>query len=382
MDSYIVFFIIVSLAVLVLLPKLITKTKQYRLQKKKINHKTSVVFVTKNNEKLIQYAIKVLQENHKDIDEYVILDLSSVDKTMEVARMTLPKDKSKIVDISRLTLTKNYFDIVSDHISGELVFLLDLHKINTENPNVYVPDLFKPLNTVLKKGLINNDTRIDGVKLLLFDKTEREKNSYILQEYIGEILSNVHMQIEAHTKKFHNDPDKMKQQLEELQKYIGKSTKNISKISRLIGNVDFSDNNLTDNMLNIFNDYSRDYNISVNYAVVGNEKEFVSPINELIAEITQDLLYTIVNYNLTSGIDVKAYYKNNKFQLLLKYDSSISVAELTSSDSGLSYYVLNSIQNRLNLLGGGLKITIIKDKIAIIVNLPITESILASEREA
>lgn len=351
-------------------------TRSFNLPSEKVRPRVSVVFITKNNEKLLEHTIKILLKFQKDIHEIVVLDLGSIDKTLEVAQHVLDKNTKAIIrSISRKTIKENYFNLIKNYVSGETVYVLDLYKIGVTNPNIYIPDLFKHLNSIQNKGLPQADTRIDGSKLLLFDAMEREKNNFVIKEYIMETMANVHMRLDSCKENIKKNPEDMESNMSELLEYMDQSTKNVALLTRLIGPGKFLEQTLDDNMLTIFKNYSHSHQVTINYKVIGKEKIMKETVRNLMLGITQDLLYTIVQYNLSSSIDVQVNYKRKKLFLFFKYDWAGDESKILSTDSGLSYYVLNSIKNRLSLLGGHLNIkTNSKQTVNILMYIPLDET--------
>ncbi|WDU83102.1 hypothetical protein [Caloramator sp. Dgby_cultured_2] len=109
-------------------------------------------------------------------DEIYIFDIGSIDNTLVVAREHSKKDKRIIVkDIKRASMYNDYYSIIRNSLKSDSVLLLNLIGIDKENPHVYIPDIFKPINEFKNKAKIKLDSRINGIFLLEHDMLERQK---------------------------------------------------------------------------------------------------------------------------------------------------------------------------------------------------------------
>ena len=128
----------------------IKHVKRYKLEGEKIKPKVSIVILVKNNQKLLEHVIKILSSQPKNIDEIIILDMGSIDNSLKVAKEAEKLDsRVKFYSIDNSIIEENYLKTIQNYVNGEIHFILDLYKIELRNPNVYVPDLFKHLDTTL-----------------------------------------------------------------------------------------------------------------------------------------------------------------------------------------------------------------------------------------
>lgn len=349
--------ILACIVILILIVYKIKHVKRYKLEGEKIKPKVSIVILVKNNQKLLEHVIKILSSQRKDIDEIIILDMGSIDNSLKVAKEGEKLDsRVKFYSIDNSIIEENYLKTIQNYVNGEIHFILDLYKIGLRNPNVYVPDLFKHLDSTLTSEVSSVDDRIDGTKLLDFDSLEREKNSYVIKENIVEILSNIRMMLETYSKKETENSEEVTKQIEELLKYMDNSIKNLVLLTRLMGTIEFSKEKLNDNILSIFKDYSQSHEVTIDYKVIGTEKCFKDSINQLILRIIEELLYVVVQHNLITDIFVLANYKHKLFEIEFKFTENKNKASILSVDNKLSYYVLQSIQNNLKLINGKINI--------------------------
>ncbi|QGU95873.1 hypothetical protein GOM49_12930 [Clostridium bovifaecis] len=344
----------------------------------KITPRVSLVLVVKNNEKILRYAMSRMLRERKDIEEILIMDLGSIDSTLDIIREFMEKDlRVKFLKITHRTITENYFSIIRGQVHGESILVLDLYKLGTENPNVYVPDLFKPLNQVLVKEVPKSDSRIDGSKLLYLDEHERKKNSYVIKEYIVDPIYKIHSSMEKLLGEIKEEDSSLREQTIDVQQYLHRTMKDLNMLLHLISPIENIEGNLDENIIDMFKIYGEEHRISVKCKVLGSRKEFKDSINILILEVIQDLLYTVIQYNLSSNIEVFERYGNRHYNLLFKYDCICDEKALLSPESGLSYYVLHSIQNRLSLVGGKMRIRIKPQwKVNIFIQLPMESATL------
>lgn len=332
-------------------------TKKYKLKGEKIKPKVSAVILVKNNQKLLEHAINSLLNEQKNIDEIIILDMDSIDNSLKVAKKVVSlNSRVKIYNIDESIINYNYFETIKKYVNGEVVFILDLYKIGLSNPNVYVPDLFKSLNTTLTSEISCIDDRIDGTKLLYFDSLERKKNSYVLKENIVEILSNIRMMIETYSKKVSDNSEEVTKHTEGILKYMDQSIKNLVLLTRLIGTIEFSKEDLNDNILTIFKDYSESHGVTIEYKVMGTAKPLKESVNDLILRIIEELLYVVVQHNLITNMLVLSKYGNKLLKIEFEFNQNKDKEALLSPDNKLSYYVLESIQNNLKLINSNMNI--------------------------
>lgn len=355
--------------------------KRYKLEGEKIKPKVSIVILVKNNQKLLEHVIKILSSQPKNIDEIIILDMGSIDNSLKVAKEAEKLDsRVKFYSIDNSIIEENYLKTIQNYVNGEIHFILDLYKIELRNPNVYVPDLFKHLDTTLTSEISSVDDRIDGTKLLDFDTLEREKNSYVIKENIVEVLSNIRMMLETYSKKASENSEEVRKQIEELLKYMDNSIKNLVMLTGLMGTVEFSKEELNNNILAIFKDYSQSHKVTIDYKVTGTERYFKDSINQLILRIIEELLYIVVQHNLITDIFVLANYKHKLFEIEFKFTENKNKASILSVDNKLSYYVLQSIQNNLKLINGKINIkTKPNGVVKLIVQVPIDEITCSTE---
>lgn len=359
----------------------IKNVKRYKLEGEKIKPKVSIVILVKNNQKLLEHVIKILSSQPKNIDEIIILDMGSIDNSLKVAKEGEKLDsRVKFYSIDNSIIEENYLKTIQNYVNGEIHFILDLYKIELRNPNVYVPDLFKHLDTTLTSEISSVDDRIDGTKLLDFDTLEREKNSYVIKENIVEVLSNIRMMLETYSKKASENSEEVRKQIEELLKYMDSSIKNLVMLTGLMGTVEFSKEELNNNILSIFKEYSQSHKVTIDYKVTGTERRFKDSINQLMLRIIEELLYIVVQHNLITDIFVLANYKHKLFEIEFKFTENKNKASILSVDNKLSYYVLQSIQNNLKLINGKINIkTKPKDVVKLIVQVPIDEITCSTE---
>lgn len=335
----------------------IKHVKRYKLEGEKIKPKVSMVILVKNNQKLLEHVIKILSSQPRNIDEIIILDMGSIDNSLKVAKEGEKLDsRVKFYSIDNSIIEENYLKTIQNYVNGEIHFILDLYKIGLRNPNVYVPDLFKHLENTLISEISSVDDRIDGTKLLDFDTLEREKNSYVIKENIVEVLSNIRMMLETYSKQASENSEEVTKQIEELLKYMDNSIKNLVMLTRLMGTIEFTKEELNNNILTIFKDYSQSHKVTIDYKVAGTERPFKDSINQLILRIIEELLYVVVQHNLITDIFVLANYKHKLFEIEFKFTENKNKASILSVDNKLSYYVLQSIQNNLKLINGKINI--------------------------
>lgn len=317
----------------------------------RIKPTVSVVLIVRNNEALIKPVLKRSLELNAET-EIIVFDLGSIDKTVKLAKEALSTcANATIVTLGKRSAWENVRTLFPRYVSGDCIFLIDLNRIGMENPNVYVPDLFKqPLN-VNSKGLPKPDARIDGVNLLTFDHDEREKNGYVLTEHIVEALSNVSMRLETLESKTSKS---IKEELNLLNHYIDQKTRDVTLLTRLVGPVQIDKGNFNDQVISVLKNYGLSTGISIDYKVMGMVQELKIPVNLLIISFMQDLLYVMVQVNLATKVSVNCRYSNRKLSYIFRYEFSGS--ESLRQENTLSAYVLRSMQNRMNIIGGNLRI--------------------------
>lgn len=353
--------------------------KKISIRKDKLQPKISLVIIAKNNQSLIKYMFdNIVRASSRDTNlrEILVIDLGSIDNTYEIASKYLKSyPAGKLVSLNHVTSNVNYYNLIKGYVSGDIVISVDLNKISMTNPNVYIPDLFKAID-IFDGGFPGTDARIDGTKLLIFDKLEREKNSYVLKEHLTENLFNILMRIEAYAKNCNNSPGILDEQLNELLEYVNNSAKKAALLTRIMGVVDYIEQDLEENMLVMFKDYSYSHHVSINYKALGFKKKFKEPVNELMLRVIQDLLCAIVQFNLISSIDVLARYGRKRLNILIRYKCE-GDNNLMNAENKLSYYVISSIQNRLNIVGGYLKVNIDKGIVKVFMQLPIDQTTIS-----
>lgn len=204
---------------------------------------------------------------------------------------------------------------------------------------------------------------------------EREKYSYIFKEYIAETLSSIRVRLEVLNK----DIKQNTKNNEEIILFIDTSIKNITNLSRLIEFEYSSEKTLKDNLNIIFKEYERNYNININFKEKGVVNNLSITLNKLIVETAKDLLYIVKYYNLCNDININLLNRLNYITLIFKFKASESVDTLTVKESGLSYYLLKSLKNKINTVNGKLKLkNKSKGKVVFVVFIPL-KNMLESE---
>lgn len=350
--SFIIICIVLALGILVFN---MFRREKVSLNNLRIQPKVSLVLLVKNNEHLLSNLLSFLSQNKSNFHEFIVFDLGSIDRSLEMARSKL-KDYSNVQIIT--FFQRVHIDVSSvlpQFVTGDTVLLLDLDKMGKENPNIYIPDLFRGLESLPQK-LPAGDHRIDGTKLLRFDQLEREKNSYILNQLMIEALNNVNSRMKS-LLEIKSNRSVSKEQMEVLYEYFNQSLKDISLILRLMGPADIISGNLKDNMVKLLEDYAQSHHVAIHYKAIGQEKALKEGTLELLLEVTQDLLHVIVQHNLSSSIQVAVRYGTKGMRLVLKYSSGDPLGPFEEQNT-LSQYVLTSIRNRLSLVDGGMSMKI------------------------
>ncbi|CCJ33009.1 hypothetical protein [Caloramator australicus] len=333
--------------------------KKYNFKVSKVKPKLTLAILTKNNEKLLD---TILNYDISFFDEIYIFDIGSIDNTLVVAREHAKKDKRIIVkDIKRASMYNDYYSIIRNSLKSDSVLLLNLIGIDKENPHVYVPDIFKPINEFKNKAKMKLDSRINGIFLLEHDMLERQKNNLILKEYIQMALINIKESLKVNSKYGERD--------EEIS-YIDKVIYEIDLLIKLMGITINNDGELDENLAKIFKEYSEKNRVLINFKIIGKVRYFNETINNLILQIVQELLYTVFHFNYSIYLDVYERY-GKIYLLMLKFDWIGNFEDFINNKNSLSYYVLQSIKNRLNLISGDLKIKNKGYKVNILIEIPI-----------
>lgn len=356
----------------------VRKNQVYSLKNEKVRPKVSLVLVVKNNEKILKNAVSVIIKERKDIEEILVMDLGSIDGTIEIIRELMEKDsRIKLLEIVNTIITENYFSIIRGQVHGEAVLVLDLYKLGVDNPNVYVPNLFKPLDDVLTDKIERVDERIDGNQLLYLDKQEREKNRYILKEYVTNPLMNIHIGMEKLLELMESGDSSIREQGVEIKNYIENTINELDKALKLMSPIRDEEETSEENLISLFKSYGEEHRVSINYKILGTRVKLRGSISDLIKEITENLLYTVIQYNLSSDIDVLERYSRNSYELLFKYQCICDEKTLLDKDNGLSHYVIHSLQNKLNLVGGRIRIRVKPQwMVNILIQLPLDNTTL------
>ncbi|MBM7866195.1 hypothetical protein GTO89_05420 [Heliobacterium gestii] len=351
-------------------------SRKYRLAAGKVQPEASILLVTKNSENLTDHVLQRLLQAKDRFKSVTVIDLGSIDKTVEKAQERLADVQGKeiIPLLNRLSL-ESPFNRIKPRLDDDVVLVVNVARLAERNPNVYVPDLFLPLEDILTKNLPAPDNRIDGVNLLYLDRMEREKNRHVLNEYITVTLSNIRMRLEAFAEKGKLAPERMEAHLQEMQAYLDRSITHLQQLTLLLGPADLAGESVEGRLLSLFDGFSRDYQVSINFDVSGSAVNPPEPIALLVVSICQELLYTLFQSNLSSAIQVQAHFRRKELQLLFRFLAPREKAERWfQPDQGLPYHVLHSIQNRLALIGGKLRLHVKgSEKVSIYVRLPIDQ---------
>jgi hypothetical protein len=325
----------------------------------KVTLGTSLVFIVRNNQKLLNACLKNVKLSNRHITEIVVMDMGSIDNTLDVAKDFKKDDINlKIYKLDNVNPNNDCFNMVKNCTTNEQILIIDLNKIQSVNPNIYVPDIFKSINVSLVKGSAKNESRINGIRLLDFDFLEREKNSLILKEYVMEAFNNIRMQIEILTRIEDKCTKDLDNKLLQLNEYIDSTISKTSPLLNLIGSTKQYEDNLIDNLVQILKDYSNRTGISIDYKILGKESDLESSLAILLLSIVQDLLNFLLQSNSIDYIKIMSKFSNNKFRLVLKYNCMEYISNLESDRYTLRYLILQSIQNRLNLVNGDLRIKV------------------------
>lgn len=164
------------------------------------------------------------------------------------------------------------------------------------------------------------------------------------------------MMIETYSKKVSDNSEEVTKHTEGILKYMDQSIKNLVLLTRLIGTIEFSKEDLNDNILTIFKDYSESHGVTIEYKVMGTAKPLKESVNDLILRIIEELLYIVVQHNLITNMLVLSKYGNKLLKIEFEFNQNKDKEALLSPDNKLSYYVLESIQNNLKLINSNMNI--------------------------
>lgn len=109
--------------------------------------KVSVAMATYNGEKYIYEQIKTILDNLLEMDELVISDDGSRDKTIEIIK-SFKDDRIKLIEGPKKGLKQNFNNAI-EHTIGEYIFLTDQDDIWMPNKVNTVLDAFKNSNYIL-----------------------------------------------------------------------------------------------------------------------------------------------------------------------------------------------------------------------------------------
>jgi ribosomal protein L1 len=79
------------------------------------------------------------------------------------------------------------------------------------------------------------------------------------------------MMLETYSKKASENSEEVRKQIEELLKYMDSSIKNLVMLTGLMGTVEFSKEELNNNILSIFKEYSQSHKVTIDYKVSGQK---------------------------------------------------------------------------------------------------------------
>lgn len=193
--------------------------------------------------------------------------------------------------------------------------------------------------------------QINQMKLLDFDVVEREKNQHVLKNYVIEKLWNVRVLIESmeeESKQAETPVD-----LGLLKGYVEKTIKDITLLVRLLGAVKLPSAELKENLLSVFKAYGQSHRVSMRFKIRGRERKLKQIVEVLMVGITSDLMYIIVQQHSSVSMEAFLNYRHKQLMLILKYKDGGS---WRLAEGDLSYCILRSIENRLSLVGGQLRV--------------------------
>lgn len=227
-----------------------------------------------------------------------------------------------------------------------------------------------------------SNKKIDTNDINYFDieRIEREKNGFILNEYIVETLFSISVRLQIFQKDISENEKFLDEKSKELLVFLDKSIKNINNISRFIGSSKLSYDTLTENLMMVFDEYCIHRKVKINYKFKGKEKKLKKILNKFLVEIMQEILYVILFYNVLNNLDVKLRFGSNKLMIYVKYNSLNSNNKLINSENSLSNHVLKSIENRLSIINGIFKMkSNNRNKVTLFILLPLNINTLESE---
>jgi hypothetical protein len=364
MDTFTVGIII--LGILILLGIIIYArfyTNSIEIISEKINLKLTIVILFKNNEEMLKSIFPRIISLIDKAEEIVFIDLGSFDNSAKIINSYSKKyDSIKYYNLLEKMPVIKIQDFIARLNLQHSTLLVDLYKLSQSNPSVHTSDLSKVFDDSITTNIsLPVEKNINGMKLLEIMELERRKNLNILNNYILEGLCNV---------KSHLEHPQSYEDLNEVTAFIDNIIKNTRQVSMLIGFKDIERQNLPDRITSILKEVSESYNLNINYKSIGIYKQLDSLIEDLIVDIFYEIVYVLLKDTSYFNMSTVLKFKEDNVQLLFTADTLYSL-QVSEPSEELPYYVFQSIQNRLNLINGLIKIKLTsKNKSIIWVNIP------------
>ncbi len=241
---------------------------------------------------------------------------------------------------------------------GKLLGVLDIQDIS---PNRFHPgdlDIFYTLagqiavaleNARLFGDLQKTAMHLQGLSLRLLEVQEQERRNIAceLHDEMGQMLTAIKLLLEMKKSKLGRAADNSDQEIGDL---VSDLLNRIRNLSLQLRPPMLDDLGILPTLVWLFNRYSHQTQIKVNFKHVGLERRFSSQVETVIYRVIQESLTNVARYAMVDNVDV--YIWGDESILRLQVDDNGVGFDLDKVSGQLSSNGLSGMQERVTLLGG------------------------------
>lgn len=195
-----------------------------------------------------------------------------------------------------------------------------------------------------------------SMRIIRAQEDERKRVAREIHDGPAQSMANIVMRAEFCLKLLEKQPEKVKEELVELQKLVRQSLQDVRKIIFDLRPMVLDDLGLVPAIKRYLADFEEQYGINTNFLFFGQSTRLVLSLEVALFRIIQESLNNVRKHAAANQVVIKMEMLPNKINLHIKDDGCGFVLEEILNNREREGYGLIGIQERVQLLDGKIRI--------------------------